>query len=292
MNRPIPISIASLLAVAAILSGACTDKAELRFDYRAASANLDASSITVRALVDHESVMEVFDRLHAKVEVSHILDSEAQEPVRVSGLSRESDDPNAILLVVENLDPVTVYRLRFQLFKDGNNGAEVEVSDESPWYWAMTSGASKLDQARAGIVTLAITEWATYGEFGRTKKNGTRYGADPEELWCSEYYSWVSGHYLTEMDGRSSVRSLTRYFSGYEALFPGSRIPEVGQPGDYLAMWGTRHSGMFLGYSQSKGKHHLHTIEGNTGSKIRFRRRSFDPEAFRLGHLLEAQLKR
>lgn len=44
---------------------------------------------------------------------------------------------------------------------------------------------SKVDQAPAGIVTLDITEWATYGEFGRTKKNGTRYGAHPDELCCS-----------------------------------------------------------------------------------------------------------
>jgi hypothetical protein len=292
MERRIPVFIVSFVALGAILFQACSPKAQLSFDYRAATANLDANSITVRAFVDEVGFVEDFGGLHAKVEVSHVDDPDAYEPVPVSGMSRDSNNPNAIILLVENLAPVQVYRLRFQLFKDGNNGAEIEVSKKSPWYWAMTSGSSEVDQARAGIVTLALTEWATYGEFGRKKKNGTRYGADPEELWCSEYYSWVSGHYLTEMDGRSSARSLTRYFSNHEALYPGPSIPEVAQPGDYLAMWGTKHSGMFLGFIQAKGKPYIHTIEGNTGSKIRFRKRSFDPESFRLGHLVEAQVKR
>jgi hypothetical protein len=282
----------SLVALAAVLSEACSNKVDIRFDYSAAAANLDVHSITVRALIDDESVMEDFGRLHAKVEVSQIDDPDADEPVPVSDMSRDPNNPNAIILLVEDLDPVEVYRLRFQLFEDGINGGEDKVSKKSPWYWAITSGASKVDQARAGIVTLAITEWATHGEFGRTFIDGTRYGAEPEELWCSEYYSWVSGHYLTEMNGRASVRSITRYFSDYEALYPGSRIPEVGQPGDYLAMWGTRHSGMFLGFRQSGGKSRLYTIEGNVFFKIKIKKRRHNPEDFRLGHLVEAQLKR
>ena len=58
MKRPVPVLFVSLVALAAILSEACSPKADLSFDYGAAAENLDATSITVRAIVGEESVME------------------------------------------------------------------------------------------------------------------------------------------------------------------------------------------------------------------------------------------
>ena len=89
--------------------------------------------------------------------------------------------------------------------------------------------------------------------------DGTRYGADKGELWCSEF---CDRSLPGSSDGApSNVSSVLSFFSGYlsRVYSPSHNRPEKAKRGDYLALdtngdGSPNHSAMFLAFDHARGK--------------------------------------
>jgi hypothetical protein len=116
------------------------------------------------------------------------------------------------------------------------------------------------------------------GEIGKTDE--TRYGADPNELWCSEFVSWVywqAGYPFTGgPSGKrwhlSSVKKIKAWFKSNSTFISKDSsdwFSFTPTPGDYVCFGNTAnpesHSGI-VEYLDSNDT--LHTIEGNAGDKV------------------------
>jgi hypothetical protein len=110
------------------------------------------------------------------------------------------------------------------------------------------------------------------GYLGITYADGTRYGADMGEAWCSEFYSFNFDWTIGGMGHRANVSRVTDYFDDYSAFTDvdaGNRASVLGslKHGDYLAEdtnldGDVNHSAMFLGYDVAADQ--LITLDGNT----------------------------
>ena len=189
---------------------------------------------------------------------------------------------------LSGLDPSTVYRARVQLYKTsrvslrdrfGSRSRVIvrsyPMGDFSEWYYTATDGESRIERERTSIVLRGLYEYyisehrGATGYRGTNYVDGTRYGADKGELWCSEFYSWTVGTQAHQMGHRSNVSAVLSFFSGYlsRVLSPSHNRLEKAERGDYLALdtngdGSANHSGMFLAYDDARGK--MWTLEGNT----------------------------
>lgn len=178
---------------------------------------------------------------------------------------------------VGGLSAGTVYRFSVKLYWVLSNGVKYYFGDRSEWYYSVTYDTTQKSKARSAIVLRALKQ---YGDslFGRVGYNGslyrdgTRYGADVGEYWCSEFYSWSTRDKLKFMSGRQNVDSLLQYFRAYLSLYEPSKIRfSKSYRGDYLAIGAVgvdneTHSGMFLAYEP--GQDRVWTIEGNIDDKV------------------------
>ncbi len=176
---------------------------------------------------------------------------------------------------VTGLEPGTMYRARVQLFaRYRSNPAYITPAGvQSTWYYTMTDSAYRITQARKRIVLRALYE-AYLSEIGYTGylgdvPDGTRYGADLGNWWCSEYYSWVTDHELEGMGFRINTGAMRDYFEDHSAW---SELPEeqtyligFASPGDYLGIGddidNLTHSAMFLEYEPARDI--VWSVEGN-----------------------------
>jgi hypothetical protein len=183
-----------------------------------------------------------------------------------------------------NLSPATVYRARIRFYESNwvmGTTTHKPVGEVSDWYYAVTAGLSALDKARTAIVTRGFYEYslsenlAFTGYIGASMIDGTRYGADQGEDWCSEFYSYVTDTQLDGMGHRQWVGQIRKYFqdhgafyyldpNGYTANYP----IWYGRHGDYIMEdfdqdGGGDHAAMFLAYDKFTGQYW--TLEGNAG---------------------------
>lgn len=181
------------------------------------------------------------------------------------------------IIKLEGLKAAEVYRARLQFFTGkqlGSRYLKSRIGDPSDWYYSATTSPYAVRNARAGIVLQGLYEYslniygAQTGVLGN-QLDGTRYGGDVGEWWCSEFYSTVANHRVT-IGHRYSVSNISEYFKKYGAFFdltPAQAAAANYQPGDYLAVdTGTdgvaNHSAMVLAFDRHKGR--LFTLEGNT----------------------------
>lgn len=114
------------------------------------------------------------------------------------------------------------------------------------------------------------------GYRGTDKVDGTKYGADKNEQWCSEFYVWVTKDNLKDIKGRTYVSRLVDYFQDYKSTYERSQIKNRAKRGDYIAI-STKgsekkdHSAMFLAYDQFTKE--IWTLEGNVGNAVGIRER-------------------
>jgi hypothetical protein len=186
----------------------------------------------------------------------------------------------------------TVYRARVQFYKTFMTFAaptHVPVGAKSDWYYSATKSLGALTNVRSRVVRRAFYNrflsetYSFIGYRGTYQVDGTRYGAEVGELWCSEYYSGVVSPSVVDMGHRSNINALDNYFSGFNAFYDmtsqtgssntpskGYTVEDVilkGRHGDYFALDtgldGTRnHSAMFLAYDTYTQE--FWTVEGNT----------------------------
>jgi hypothetical protein len=190
-----------------------------------------------------------------------------------------------------------MYRARVSLsWLDGSTFRQLAVSD---WYYTTTRGPDpksivRTDMILRGMKEFSESEKGFVGENGTVDIDGTRYGADIGELWCSEFYAWTGSTYLNGISGLSSVRRLTNYFAEHNSWLAASEIAEKARRGDYLSMdtdldGEPNHSGMFLAYEVDNGVEYVWTLEGNSGNKVKVHRRPLDNVIFGLGHIKNTQ---
>lgn len=193
-------------------------------------------------------------------------------------------------LELDGLESGHVYRARAQFYRkqvirrmgDTPIITRTAVGEQTPWYYQMTLGTTTLGVARTEIVNRGLYEHyrgkqlGQVGYHGSDALDGTDYGADLGESWCSEFYSTVVGHEtsLTSKAGVSGIRSWFESFS--TSSFDRDvditnlnrwRVQLLAKPGDYLAEdtdldGAVNHSAMFLAWDNGTGD--IITLDGNT----------------------------
>ncbi len=196
---------------------------------------------------------------------------------------------------VTGLKETTMYRAFLNLYNaDGNHLAQSDP------YYTTTTGSDPKSIIRTRMVLKGLKEfWDSeqgfVGKNGTVAVDGTRYGADVGEAWCSEFYSWVASGNLKNFGGIGHFKDLMEKFRAAGGFYNRSAIPRTARRGDYLAMdtddtLGTNHSGMFLAYEKmANGSEFVWTLEGNSGKKVRVNRRPFNDVFTALGHIVHSQ---
>lgn len=184
-----------------------------------------------------------------------------------------------VTLALSGLTSNTVYRARVQFYSRATAGlstTDTAVGDASGWFYSVTDHTSARGQARREIVLRGLYEsyideaLSNVGYLGDVYVDGTRYGADEGEAWCSEFYSWVTDQTVTGMGSLSSTGAIISYFEdfgAYTAVAAPADFTGLAKHGDYLAEdtdldGEINHSAMFLAYDSHLGE--LWTLDGNS----------------------------
>lgn len=198
---------------------------------------------------------------------------------------------------VTGLRETTMYRAFVNLY----SAAGIHLA-QSTVYYTSTTGTDPKSIIRTrmllkGLKELYDSDLGLVGAGGTQFVDGTKYGADVGEAWCSEFYSWVGTGSLKKIEGIGHYAKLIEYFRVGGGLHNRSAIPTVARRGDYLAMdtddvLGTNHSGMFLAFEKmADGQEFVWTLEGNSGKKVRVNRRPFDATFTALGHIMNVHFQ-
>jgi hypothetical protein len=176
---------------------------------------------------------------------------------------------------LSGLGTAQVYRARVQFFQGSYAMGFSEVGDVSNWYYTITDyngvvGHARMQAVLQGLYEFYASEHAgLVGYRGSVYEYGTRYGADPGQAWCSEFYAWVVDPYLKSLGTVSYYGDLIDYFddcSSYYSVDSASDFVNSANPGDYLAVdrgdGDINHSCMFLAYDHSTGQ--CWTLDGNS----------------------------
>ncbi|MBL90387.1 MAG: hypothetical protein CMH56_01055 [Myxococcales bacterium] len=180
---------------------------------------------------------------------------------------------------LDNLDPTTVYRARVQFYKTSRRrvgGLPIKVGHPSNWYYSTTDGQSSISKARTKALLQGFYQYyegnhrGLVGYKGAEDIDGTRYGADQGEAWCSEFYSWVTDHTLAGMGHRNNVSKMMDYFNEHDAGIynpTNYQVKNKIKRGDYLGEDTTgdddkNHSAMFLDYDTYRNV--IWTLDGNS----------------------------
>lgn len=215
----------------------------------------------------------------------------------VNGLSS-----NTVVMTANGLPETTPYQAQIQFYRAGSAaGTFDKLGPVSAKYYTTTDGEKEKSEVRTRILLKGFKEYddsrrGRVGYLGSVAEDGTRYGANPDELWCSEFYSWVTKDFLKGMSTNDSVSKMADYFRGYSAYYGNGELAEKGRRGDYLALdtdddGKKNHSGMFLAYEAASDGNFVWTIEGNVGNRVAVSRRKFDAGFVGLGHIEYSMMK-
>ena len=249
--------------------------------------------------------LELLDRraannLYVEVRYARLVDSEHKvyESIRQIEPAFSPSSTVPIDVVLDHPEPATVFRARVVFYHKTDNGDFHRIGFGSWWYYTMTDGNSEKTKTRARIVLKGLKEYSDsqdglVGYRGTEDRDGTRYGADRNEGFCTEFYVWVTKEWLHEVRGNSTWDEMVDHFKMFDSYYPPSEIQSRAAPGDYLPIDSDKdgkknHSGMFLAYDNTTGE--VWTLEGNIGNKVVIMSRALDTEIKGLGYLTQSQL--
>ncbi len=229
----------------------------------------DGFEVFVR--IADDAVPAVFEdgALYARVETQALTDTAASRFGSYQRIQWLHDLPEFAYTAVSisGLASATVYRARVRFYRrvvSGGRAIYWPVGVASDWHRQMTDGDG-LDGARADMVNAGLYEAWLDGKQGRVgyyaaDENGTRYGADLDEAWCSEFYSAVLTPFVDGLGHRSSVARIIDWYADYgrDIEVPADRAEDwmsiFARPGDYLALDTNSESGG-PGRSPDRGSH-------------------------------------
>ena len=221
--------------------------------------------------------------LSYEIEYQKLSDS-TTEPLVTNKRAITNSSSYYLKLSLNNLDPTTVYRAKVRFYQTSTsiNGTikYSPIGEETDWYYTTTDGDNELSNIRTkillkGFYEYYLSEFLGYvGYLGVTYIDGTRYGGEKGEAWCSEFYSWTVNTQLSSIGHIANVADMITYFTGFNLLeednldsVPGYLQDGEDLRGDYLAINGTTHSAMLLTYDAVLGEYW--TLDGNsTGTNV------------------------
>jgi hypothetical protein len=260
---------------------------EPTFEYYATGNQNTATSFRIAVYPNRlDALAAALDKnLYADIEYARLSNSANPTVVRkVRVLSAEC----LINLTLTGLNSATVYRVRVTFYrKPADSLSYQRIGVPSDWYYTITDGTIPKTHTRALIVLKGFKELSEsdngqVGYFG-VEPDGTRYGADEGEAWCSEFYAWVTETWLIGVSGQHYSGGLIDLFDAAGSYYPGSEIATRAAPGDYLPVdtnedGEINHSAMFLAYDSSQASPQVWTLEGNYSNSVQVASRNFDHE--------------
>ncbi len=237
--------------------------------------------------------------LFAEVVYARLAESSTLQ--RTSKLAvHPADRRPTVQVAVSGLLPATVYRAQVNFFTREGHGAFEPIGPTlaaDDWYYTMTDGNDPESRTRAAIVQRGFLELeesraGRVGYRGTVKVDGTRYGADRNEAWCTEFYAWVAKVKVRGIAGRDIWSEMIDYFRDAHSYLPAADLATRALVADYVVMdtdgdGKKNHSGMFLAYESAENR--AWTLEGNAGNGVRVKTRK--PEIRGIGHLTLALLQ-
>jgi len=272
------------------------------------------NSFEMRFRINDQSTADVWDDVYADVEYAKLSNSaNVAVKSKIPAVRYSSGDNHYVKVLLEGLSETTAYRARIQLYRkvipEGEGLQPItyeKLGPSSTWYYTTTDGESEKSQVRTKIVLKALKQYddalrGKVGTLGTDDVNGTRYGADHDEWWCSEFYAWNADDWLYGIGSKSSVSRLRDYFASYGAYYEEADI-DMGDRGDWVSIDG-HHSTMMLAIekygSTNKDDWHIWTVEGNTGdsggvpvpaNNVGVKKRRVSSYEMGLGHIVYSQL--
>lgn len=271
--------------------------------YSAQGNNNTTYSFRMRVNLNSQDILDQKEagRLYGEVQYARLRDSAnvVTKGKFLVNMFYPQSSAARIDVAVSNSDSATVFKAKVGFFRRTNDGKFDQIGDWSDWYYTMTDGELDKTKTRARIVLKGLKEFSdsengVVGYRGTVDVDGTRYGADRNEGFCTEFYVWVTKPWLTGVAGNDTWEDMIDSFKHHHAYYSPSEIPTRAAPGDYLPMDSNddgkkNHSGMFLAYDTSSNL--VWTLEGNIGNKVVVKNRALDTEIKGLGHLLRSQLR-
>ncbi len=157
------------------------------------------------------------------------------------------------------------------------------MGELSGWFYGMTEGVTALADAREDLVHTALYQvyrgqLGDIGYHGTDALDGTDFGAEMGESWCSEFYSSALGT-ITGIGSKAGVSGIRDWFEAFDDgadhdldIDNSNRalVRWFAQPGDYLAEdtdldGDINHSAMFLAWDAGTGE--IITLDGNTSGR-------------------------
>jgi hypothetical protein len=247
------------------------------YDYGHTSDNLAPNRISTKLHVGQNTTLASLGvPVSIRIDVYSLNDSAA--PVKYSYAQVVPDDQWQSV-TIEGLRPETPYRLNAYFYTPGKSPQLIGEA-RTPFY-AVTSGASKVAQARAAIATKALSEVNDWRRGRYDRRKGYVVGR-----WCERFYCWNILQHLKTPFRDSYSPSI---FSRHGALFSGRTMRNMVQSsnvmGDHVRT--SDHGFMVLSYDKHLGQ--VWTIEGNYNNSVVLTRRYLS-DYWSLGTIVESML--
>lgn len=257
------------------------------------------SKFWLKIEINSQDVIDHTADLFAQVSYARLDDSENLHQTS-NYLVHPAGQRHVVELAVTDLTPLTVYRAQVTFFTLDAQGAYEQVGPtmaDVDWHYAVTNGrntetCTRFTIIERGFQQLRESQMGLVGYRGTKSIDGTRYGADRNEMWCTEFYVWVTKLNLRRIADVEMWDDAIDYFRDADSLLPASDLDGGAVPADYVVMDSDgdgkkNHSGMFLAYES--GKSRAWTLEGNSSNGVRVRTRR--TEIRNIGHLTPELLK-
>jgi len=273
----------------------CNDQAdENEFVYFPAGNNNEANSFEIRVKVNNQDVLDKVATsypIYAKVryrKVNTDTDTESGYKRVTIGSYYHSKlgSYRAAEVSLSGLSKTSVYRARVKFYyKDGGKYKSLGLYGKNVYYTSTSHDTNKVSIARTGILLRGFTEYfyqqlGLVGRNGSRWINGTRYDADVNEAWCTEFYSYAA---KSDLDGSvypiSNTTDMKKFFgSNFVRVYNDIDDLDAVRRADWLAIdWEgdnkMDHTAMFLGKLKN-GK--ILTLEGNTGNRVKVKERKLE----------------
>lgn len=187
---------------------------------------------------------------------------------------------------LSGLSETSVYRARVKFYyKEGSKYKDLGIYGKNVYYTSTSHDTNEVSKARTGVLLRAFTEYfyqqlGLVGRNGSEWVNGTRYDADTNEAWCTEFYSYSAKVHLDDaVYPLSSTSKMKNFFgSNFVRVYNDEDDLEEARRADWLALDTNgdnkmNHTGMFLGKLKN-GK--ILSLEGNSGNRIKINERKLE----------------